>query len=259
MLFITAIGTAVGIALLAVLGVFAFGHDKRLIGAERYVVPVAVGVFLSLIFNELVPGTLAASTSGGAAVIVAGFIAFYVLSHMLHQRYHHLETEDCDRRGAAALLLIGDGVHNFADGIILGAAFLVDPAVGFATAVGLALHEIRAGYTRARAALANLLSASTVVLGTITVLVLSEHLADYVWVLVGLAAGNILFLATSELLPRVHGNLGEYGSIWYATGSIVLGFVLMTLILGWAHEEHGGEVLPGHTHEIEELDDHAHE
>ncbi len=249
-MILEAIALAALIALISVIGVAIFGHDKRLIGLERYVVPVAVGVFLSLILNELIPETLSASAEWGGAVIMAGFLLFYILAHKLHQRYHHLEADDCDRKGAATLLLVGDAVHNFADGIVLGAAYLVDPTIAVAVAVGLALHEvpqeivefgvlIRAGYTRTRAVLFNLLSASTIIVGTLVVLVFSEHIADYVWVLVGLAAGNLLFLAASDLLPRIHGNLTHYGSIWYSTLSILIGFLLMTMVLHWAHGTHG--------------------
>lgn len=253
---IEAIGMSVLITLTSLAGVFVFGHDKRLIGIERFVVPVAVGVFLSLVLNELIPETLAAAPELGGAVIIFGFLMFYVLAHKLHQRYHHLEADDCDRKGAAALLLVGDGIHNFADGVVLGGAFLVDPTVGVVTAIGLLLHEVpqeivefgvllRAGYTRLHAALLNLLSASTVIVGTIVVLVLSQHAGEYVWVLVGIAAGNLLFLAASDLLPRIHGNLRHYGNIWYSTLSILLGFIMMTALLAWVHAEFTTDHLHG--------------
>lgn len=257
-----AIGVAILVALISVVGVVVFGHDKRLIGAERFVVPIAVGVFLSLVLNELIPETIEASHEWGAFVVMLGFLAFYVLAHKLHQKYHH-EAEDCDRKGAATLVLIGDAIHNFADGIVLGGAFLIDPAVGVATAIGLALHEVpqeivefgillRAGYTRSRAVLLNLLSASSIIFGTVLVILLSEHIAEYVWVLVGIAAGNLLFLAASDLLPRIHGNLTHYRSIWYSALSILLGFIMMTLVLEWSHGKMGGDVHL-HEHEVGEV------
>jgi zinc and cadmium transporter len=251
-MLLEAIGVSLLIALTSVIGVAAFGHDKRLIGAERFVVPVAVGVFLSLVLSELIPETIEASPEWGATVVMVGFLAFYILAHKLHQKYHD-EAEDCDRKGAAALVLIGDGIHNFADGIVLGGAFLIDPAVGVATAIGLALHEVpqeivefgillRAGYTRLQAVLLNLVSASTVVLGTAVVILLSEHISEYVWILVGLAAGNLLFLAASDLLPRIHGNLAHYRSIWYSAFAILVGFFLMTLVLEWTHSHMSEEM-----------------
>jgi zinc and cadmium transporter len=241
-----AVGIAILVAITSLIGVAIFGHDKRLIGAEKYVIPVAVGVFLSLVLNELIPEVVEESPLWGAPVIMFGFLSFYVLAHKLHRRYHHLEIEDCDRKGAAALILVGDSIHNFADGIVLGGAFLIDPSVGIATAIGLALHEVpqeivefgvlvRAGYTRSRAALLNLLSASTIIFGTISVMVVSSQADRFVWVLVAVAAGNLLFLAASDLLPRIHGGLKQYGNIWYSTASIALGFILMTVMLSWLH------------------------
>ena len=238
------------IAATSMIGVFFFGNSKRLHGAQKYVVPVAVGVFLSLVLYELIPETLELSPEFGGIAVAFGFISFYVLANYLHKRYYHLEADECDRKGAASLMLIGDSVHNIADGVILGSAFMINPAVGFATAIGLALHEIpqeivefgvlvRAGYSKSQAALFNLLSASSIVLGTVLIFFVAEHAADFIWIITGVAAGNLLFLAASDLLPRIHGNLKNYGNIWHATLSIVLGFVIMTGVITWTHEHFG--------------------
>jgi len=244
------IGAALLIALISLIGVFFFGDNQKLLGSQKYVVPMAVGIFLSLVLFELIPETLELSPELGGIAVAFGFISFYVLANYLHQRYHRLEVEDCDRKGAATLLLIGDGIHNIADGVVLGGAFLIDPAVGVATAIGLALHEIpqeivefgvliRAGYTKTKAAFYNFLSASSIVLGTILIAVVAEHAEEYIWIITGIAAGNLLFLAASDLLPRIHGNLKNYGSIWHSTISITLGFIIMTSLLSWTHEQFG--------------------
>jgi len=223
---------------------------------------MAVGVFLSLVLFELIPETLELSPEFGGIAVAFGFISFYVLANYLHKKYHHLEAEECDRKGAAALLLVGDGIHNIADGVILGGAFLINPTVGVATAIGLALHEIpqeivefgvllRGGYTKMQAAFFNLLSASSIVLGVLLILLVAEHAADFIWIITGVAAGNLLFLAASDLLPRIHGNLKNYGSIWHSTVSITLGFIVMTSVLMWTHEHYGH----GHEHEHEEHDE----
>jgi zinc and cadmium transporter len=241
---------AILIALTSVAGAFFFGDNKKLIGTQKYVVPMAVGVFLSLVLFELIPETLALSPEWGGVAVAFGFISFYVLANYFHNKYHHLEEENCDRKAAATLLLIGDGVHNIADGVILGGAFLIDPALGVATAIGLALHEIpqeivefgvliRASYTKKRALFLNLMSASSIILGVLLVMLVAEHAADYIWIITGIAAGNLLFLAASDLLPRIHGNLSHYGSIWHSTFSIIAGFLIMTSILVWTHGNFG--------------------
>ena len=247
---------AVCVALISIVGVALFGHSGRLVGIERYAVPVAVGVFMSIVLYELIPETIEAAPETGGLAVAFGFISFYILANILHKKFHHLEAEDCDRKGAAMLILIGDAIHNIADGVVLGGAFLIDPTVGIATAIGLALHElpqeivefgilIRAGYTRSRAVFLNLLSASSIILGLILIFLVSEHAASYTWVLTGIAAGNLLFLAASDLLPRIHGNLKHYGNVWKASASIILGFIVMTIIIHTVHEYYG------HAHEGE--------
>lgn len=249
---------AILVALLSLTGALLFGNNRRLEGVGRYIVPGAVGVFLSLVLFELIPETLHGSETWGGIVVAIGFIAFYILSYELHRFFHvHREgNEDRndERKDAATLLLIGDGIHNIADGVVLGAAFIVNPAVGVLTAIALALHEVpqeivefgvlvRAGYTRLEAALRNLLSASSIVLGVALVYVFAAHAEEYIWIITGLAAGSLLYLAATDLLPRIHGNLRNYGSFWLTVGAIVLGFALMTTILFATHEYvgHGEE------------------
>ena len=257
---------AVAVALSSLVGVFFFGDNRWLIGFQKHIVPIAVGVFLSLSLFELIPEALSLSPQYGGIAVALGFIGFYVLSSILHNKYHHLDEEECEKKGAAMLLLIGDAIHNMADGVILGGAFLVDPAIGFATALGLALHEIpqeiaefgiliRAGFSRMTAALFNLLSASSIILGTLLIFVLAKYAEEYIWLLMGIAAGNLFYIAASDLLPRIHGDLKKYGSIWKSALSITLGFIVMTIVLVWTHEHFGH----GHAHGEEHREAKVHE
>lgn len=267
-MFIEAILAAGAVAVCSLIGALFFGDSRRLSGMERYIIPAAVGVFLSLVLFELIPETLHSNETWGGVMVAAGFIIFYVLAYELHRHFHlkNLDDHDCDRRGAANLLLIGDAVHNVADGVILGAAFLIDPALGVATAVGLALHEIpqeivefgvliRGGYSRFEAAWRNLLSASSIIIGTAGTLLLATHAEEYIWIITGLAAGNLLYIAATDLLPRVHGNLNNYSSFWNTVMAMVAGFAIMTTVLVYTHETfgHGHD----HTDDMEHAGDHT--
>lgn len=258
-MFLEAMLAAGGVALCSLAGVLFFGNSKKLEGIERYVIPTAVGVFLSLVLFELIPETLHANEEWGGLVVAVGFILFYILSYELHRYFHKRDDGDvdCARKGAATLLLIGDAVHNVADGVILGAAFLVDPALGVAVAVGLAFHEIpqeivefgvliRGGYSKLQAVLLNLLSASSIIVSTALTILLAGAFEDYIWVITGLAAGNLLYIASSDLLPRIHGTLKNYQSFWYTLSALVIGFALMTSVLIYTHETfgHGNENEP---------------
>lgn len=259
-MFFEAISASLLVALCSLIGALFFGNSRKLEGVEKFVIPVAVGVFLSLVLFELIPETLHANETWGGIAVAVGFILFYILSYELHRYFHAREENDqlCRQKGAATLVLIGDAVHNISDGVILGAAFLVNPALGVVVAIGLALHEIpqeivefgvlvRGGYGKMQAALLNLLSASSIVIGTAITILLAEHMAEYVWIITGIAAGNLLFIAASDLLPRVHGNLKSYGSFWTTLLALVLGFIIMTSTLIYTHETFGH----GHSHEEE--------
>lgn len=257
-MIIDAIIAASLVAAASLVGALIFGGKISNTKSERILVPLAVGVFLSLVLFELIPETLLTSSEFGGIAVMFGFVSFYVLSNILHKRYHHLEADECDKRGAAALVLTGDAVHNFADGLILGGAFLIDPAVGVAVAIGLAIHEIpqeiiefgvllRAGYSKTEAAIRNFISASSIILGTIFIITIAEHADEYVWILTGFAAGNLLYLAAADLLPRIHGSLKEHGGMNQAAVAIVVGFAVMSSVIYFTHELFGH----GHEHEAD--------
>lgn len=259
-MLLEALLTAFAISLISLVGVFFFGHDKRLIGAERFIVPIAVGVFLSLVIYELIPETLSTSPSYGALAIFVGFISFYITSNILHKRFHATEDENCDKKGAAMLLIIGNTIHHLSDGFIIGGAFLISPTAGFAVALGIALHEIpqeivefgvlvRAGYTRTKAALLNFISATSITAGTLLIMLIAKEADGYIWILTGFAAGNLLYLAASDLLPRIHGDLKNYGTIWQSTTAIIIGFAIMSGLVLWSH--HSLEVEASDAHGIE--------
>jgi zinc and cadmium transporter len=136
-----------------------------------------------------------------------------------------------------------------------------------AVGVGLILHElpqeileyavfIRAGYSKTQAVLRNFLSASSIIVGTFLTIVLASHAEEYLWVITGLAAGNLLYLAATDLLPRAHGDLKNYGGFRYTALAVILGFAVMTTTIHIAHERFGH----GHSHEHgEHHDEHEEE
>lgn len=243
---------AIAVALLSLTGVLFLGARGRLAGTHRYIIPVAIGVFLGVVFFELIPETLRLGGEYGSLPIAVGFLSFYLLSYLLHT-YHHHHDVSCghEHKPGASMLLLGDAVHNFADGIVIATAFVVNPAVGVATTIGVALHEIpqeiaefgvlvRAGYERRTAALYNLLSASSVVLGAALTLLFAEVLSEYIWVLTGLAAGNLLYIAASDLLPDVHEESRAENRGLSAFIATLVGLIAITILLSWAHETFGG-------------------
>ena len=236
---------ALCISLLSLVGVFFFGNTGRLHGAHRFILPAAVGVFLGIVFFDFIPETLEASHTFGPIAILVGFLGFYLLSHFL-DTYHHHHTDshdDCAHNGSR-MLLIGDGIHNFADGVVIASAFILNPVAGVMTAIGIALHEIpqeiaefgvllRAGYSKGEACFYNMLSASSVILGVLLTYFFIHTFADIVFVLTGIAAGNLLYIATADFIPELrHSHKNHFVQTFAAT---LFGVVCIGVLITYTH------------------------
>lgn len=244
------------VSLISLVGALALGEVRHARTLHRLILPIAVGVFLSVAFVELIPETLEASELGGAIAILIGFLGFYLLSHFL-DTYHHHHADDhdgCNTHGARKLL-IGDSIHNLADGIVIATSFMIDPLVGVATTIAIALHEVpqeiaeysvlrTAGYSPSRALWLNFMSATAVICGVLLAYLAHEYVVEYTFVLTGIAAGNLLYIATGDLLPELRESHREhFGKTFIAT---LMGVVLMTALIVISHEYIGGE----HTQEL---------
>jgi zinc and cadmium transporter len=252
---------ALAVASLSLIGALFFHGKIDTERLHRFVLPTAVGIFLGVVFFELIPETFHASEFWGSITILAGFLGFYFLSHIL-DTYHHHHTDPADAcgKGGAKKLLIGDGIHNLADGVVIATAFMVNPALGVLTTVGIALHEIpqeiaeyavlrAACYSERRALFLNFLSASTVIFGVLLTYLFGEVLHEYIFVLLGIAAGNLLYIATADLIPELrHSHREHFHKTFAAT---LIGVVLIGTLITFTHErieseagEHAEDVAP---------------
>lgn len=258
---------SLAVALVSLTGILLFRDTRHIRGTHRFILPLAVGVFLGIVFFELIPETLEAAPGFGTYAVLSGFFVFYLVGHIMttyhHQHEHHVDCDEdplhCPAGRSARMLLFGDAVHNIADGVIIASAFLIDPAIGVVVTIGVALHEvpqeiaefgvlIAAGYTRTRALVLNFLSATSVFIGTIAALLFASHAGDYLWLLTGFAAGNLLYIATSDLIPELR---SSHKGHFYTTFMTTLTGV--ALIAGALFVSHGYLESQGleHAHEAE--------
>ncbi|MFM2381878.1 MAG: hypothetical protein RLZZ76_645 [Candidatus Parcubacteria bacterium] len=245
---------SLAVASLSLLGALFIGEKGGGKNMHRIIIPVAIGVFLGVIFFELIPETLAGSEFYGAVAIVTGFLLFSILSHVLKSYHHHHEEEHdgCNHTKSARMLLAGDAVHNVADGIVIASAFLISPSVGIATTIGIALHEIpqeiaeygvliHAGFSRKKALVYNFLSASSIFLG-VALASIFAYLGDYIWILTGIAAGNLLYIVASDMIPELSSEDHRPHFVQTFTATL-FGLIAIVSLLTWSHEH------MGHDHE----------
>lgn len=152
-----------------------------------------------------------------------------------HDHHHHFDAQQAGRGGLAVLL--GDGVHNFCDGVIIAAAFLTDPMLGWITTLAVAAHEIpqeagdyivllNAGFTRAKALLFNGLSGLAAVAGGVAGYLMLGRFDALLPYLLVVASSSFIYVAVADLLPQLQQRLSwreTLGQVtWLAAGLLLV-------------------------------------
>ena len=184
-------------------------------------VSFAIGALLGAAFLEIIPHAFETGEAHQVAfAILAGIFGFFVLEKLLLWRHCH--TEDCevhdqqhDGGRSGALIVVGDTVHNFLDGVLIAAAFLQSIELGVVTAVAIIAHEIpqevgdflillHSGYTKARALAMNVLSSAATVVGGVIGYYSLRLVIELEAILLGFVAASMIYVAVADLIPGLH-------------------------------------------------------
>ncbi|MDP2072008.1 MAG: ZIP family metal transporter [Methylotenera sp.] len=149
-------------------------------------------------------------------MLIAGIMGFFLLEKLALWRHDHATSlGKTQLKPQVSMIVIGDGMHNFVDGVLLAAAFLTDWKLGWAAAIAISAHEIPqeisdfmvlldAGVSKRKALLLNALSGAAMTLGGILGwLSLSDAHAAIPYILV-LAAASFIYIAVADLVPELH-------------------------------------------------------
>ncbi len=229
------------VSLLSLLGaVFITFQRKLLDSITTYLLAFSSGILLGTVFYDLLPEGYEGLQGNVYTYLIIGFITFFILEKLIHWR-HHIEAGNEDsKKHIAYLSLIGDGVHNFLDGAIIGVTFLTSVPLGIVTTIAVIAHEIPhelsdffllmyGGLTNKKALWYNFLSALTAILGTLFIFIFSKNVLSASPYLIGFAAGNFLYIAASDLIPELHEKRNVSISIMQ-TIFLVAGIVLMQIV-----------------------------
>jgi len=247
MVWVYTLSSVVLVSLISLICVFTLSWREEVL---RKVLVVLVALAAGALFGDalihLLPEIFEESenTLFSALGVLSGIIIFFSLEKFLHWRHSHNVLEDGDTHTHYAPLgmvsLVSDGFHNFLDGLIIGASFLVSPTIGFATTLAVVLHEIpqeigdfailvHAGYSRKRALLLNLLSSLLAIAGAVLALILGGAVGDISLFVLPLAAGGFLYLAGSDLVPELHKTTDPKKSL-IQFSALIVGIMLMVLL-----------------------------
>jgi len=144
-------------------------------------------------------------------ILIAGFSVFFLVERFLH--WHHCHERECEVHEYSYMILFGDGIHNFIDGLVIAAAFMADVRLGVVTSFLIIAHEIpqelgdfgvllHGGMSKGKALFYNFLSQLTCVLGGVVGYLIP--LEGFKTLMLPFAAGGFLYIAASDLIPELH-------------------------------------------------------
>ncbi|MGV8899552.1 MAG: ZIP family metal transporter [Burkholderiaceae bacterium] len=215
--------TIAGVVSIVAAAIFSFSLLSKLVDK---MVSFSVGILLSTSLLHALPEAFEsqADTRSLFATLFCGLMGFFLLEKfaiLRHSHHHegdghaHAHGHDMHEAGKSGLMiLVGDGMHNFTDGILIAAAFLADPKLGIVTGLAIIAHEIpqeigdfivllNAGFSRARAFAYNLLSSLMAVLGGLLGYFTLETATGAIPYVLVLASSGFIYIAVSDLMPQM--------------------------------------------------------
>ena len=245
--WISAATVAGGAISIAIAALFALSAPAGWVPA---LVSFAIGSLLGAVFLEILPHAIGSAGNLQAlfATVLAGILGFFVLEKLVLWRHCHIEDCDAhdhhadanDRGRSGLMIIIGDGFHNFVDGILIAAAFLQSTELGVVTATAIIAHEIpqeigdfvvllHSGYGKLAALALNLLSSLAMLVGALLAYFTLRAAQEWISTVLALAAASMIYVAVADLIPGLH-RRPELRATAQQVALIALGVTLIWLV-----------------------------
>lgn len=204
------------VSLVSVLGILIFFRKKTLNRILFFLVSFAAGTLLGAAFLDLLPEALEGGFKESVPIfILLGILSFFVLEKFLYWHHHHTGHEHEEVHGFTYLNILGDGIHNFLDGVVIAVSFMNNTSLGIVTTIAIIAHEIPqeiadfsiliyGGFSRAKALVCNFLVALTAVAGALAAYFFSSAIENSSVFMTSLAAGGFIYIASTDLIPEIH-------------------------------------------------------
>lgn len=230
-------------SLLSFIGVlflsFSVERLKRLL---MFLVSLSAGTLLGDAFLHLLPEAVEGMENSMFvwSGVLAGIILFFSLEKIIHWRHCHEPNCQNHPRTLGIMNLVGDGLHNLIDGMIIAGSFLVDVRLGVITTIAVISHEIpqeigdfgvliHAGFKSKKALWFNFISGSFSVLGAIIAIIIGAYFDNFINFIIPITAGGFIYIASSDLIPELKKDVRLSKTLKQLLG-ILLGLALMVLL-----------------------------
>jgi len=245
------------VSLVAVVAILPLLYKKKV--SKNFLLilmSLSVGALMGSVFIHFLPEAVSHGYTLGLAInVLLGFLVFFVLERLIHWHHNKKCMKNPDQYGhghayhLAPLNLIGDGIHNFLDGLVIAGSYMVSIPLGIAATLSIIFHEVPqeiadfgvllySGWSKMKALVFNFLSATTAILGAIVGLILAGKVQGFSNFVIPFAAGNFIYIAASNLVPELHRHC-KFKDVFIHLFFIIVGIAIMVLVVVFG---------PAHTH-----------
>jgi zinc and cadmium transporter len=230
------------VSIISLIGIITLSLNERLLNRLLlFLVSFAAGGLFGGAFFHLIPEAAETGLTLVVSVyVVEGLLIFFMLEKFIHWRHCHVPTSKQHPHHLGIMNLVGDGLHNFIDGLIIGGSYLVSIPLGIATTIAIIIHEVpqemgdfgillHAGFSKAKALTFNFMFALIAVLGTIVAILVGSNISGFTEFLIPFTAGGFIYIAGSDLIPELHKECSGSKSILQFI-AFVLGISIMLVL-----------------------------
>ena len=225
------------VSFLSFIGIITLSLKEKMLSKILLIlVGLSAGTLMGGAFLHLLPEATEDGTGLDVFIYVLfGFIIFFIIEKVLHWRHCH--KGECEVHTFTYMNLIGDSIHNFIDGLIMAASFIVSIPLGITTTIAISSHEIPqeisdfgvliyGGFSKKKALLLNFLVALTAVLGGLTGYFITNFIENVTIFIIPFAAGGFIYIAATDLIPEIKKelNMKKYMATLFV---FILGILIM--------------------------------
>lgn len=237
-IFFTLIGSVVSL----IGGVLLLIKEKFALKISHFLTSFAAGTLLGTVFFDLLPEAQEVNEGRGINIflwVLIGILMFFLLERFIHHHGHGKNHED--KKSIIPLIVIGDSLHNFIDGVAMAATFLVSIPLGIVTSLAVAAHEIpqeigdfglmlHKGIPRKRVVLINFYSALAALAGAILTYLSKDWIQGLLPIILALTSGFFIYIAATNLIPEIHLQENQKIAFW-ETVMLIIGVLVVYFVI----------------------------
>ncbi|MBU1000169.1 ZIP family metal transporter [Patescibacteria group bacterium] len=222
-------------------GILLLVKEKFAIKISHFLTSFAAGTMLGAAFFDLLPEAQKVGEDKADVFLwtLVGILVFFLLERFIHHHGHGKNHEDT--KSVVPLIIIGDSLHNFVDGVAMAATFLISIPLGIVTTIAVAAHEIpqeigdfglmlNKGVSRKNVLLINFYTALAAMVGAVLTYLARDSIQGLMPIILALTSGFFIYIAAANLIPEIHLKENQKIAFW-ETVMLFLGVLAVYLVI----------------------------